>query len=92
MANLIKDDFEHRRHRHGTASAGSASSVEVLLPTSRHAAILVEVIVEMPNLRGNILHEFHAAMLMREHGIRDIYTRDTDFSRFPFVSVIGPAG
>jgi predicted nucleic acid-binding protein len=27
---------------------------------------------------------------MREHGIRRIYTRDTDFHRFPFVEPIDP--
>lgn len=28
------------------------------------------------------------AILMREHGIRRIYTRDTDLHRFPFLEVI----
>ena len=28
--------------------------------------------------------------LMREHGIRQICTRDTDFHRFPFLQVIDP--
>jgi len=27
---------------------------------------------------------------MREHGIRRIYTRDTDFHRFPFLEPIDP--
>jgi predicted nucleic acid-binding protein len=27
---------------------------------------------------------------MREHGIRDLYTRDADFSRFPILRVIDP--
>ena len=27
---------------------------------------------------------------MREHGIREIYTRDADFSRFPFLRVLDP--
>jgi predicted nucleic acid-binding protein len=27
---------------------------------------------------------------MREHGIREIYTRDSDFSRFRFLRVIDP--
>jgi hypothetical protein len=30
----------------------------------------------------------HTAILMREHGIREIYTRDTDFHRFPFLRVV----
>ncbi len=61
-----------------------------LLPTARHAVILNEVIAEVPHLRGNILHDAHTAVLMREHGIERIYTRDVDFHRFPFVRVIDP--
>jgi toxin-antitoxin system PIN domain toxin len=61
-----------------------------LLPTGRHAAVLREVLAEVRNLRGNILHDAHTAVLMREHGIRQIYTRDTDFHRFPFLTVIDP--
>jgi hypothetical protein len=32
----------------------------------------------------------HTAILMREHGIGRICTRDTDFNRFPFLEVIDP--
>ncbi len=32
----------------------------------------------------------HTAVLMREHGVRVIYTRDTDFHRFPFLEVRDP--
>jgi toxin-antitoxin system PIN domain toxin len=62
----------------------------MLLATARHGDLLREVIAEVPHLRGNILHDVHTAVLMREHGIRDIYTRDTDFSRFRFLRVIDP--
>lgn len=68
----------------------NAPAAGVLLPTSRHAAIFAEVVAELPHLRGNILHDAHTAVLMREHGIRDLYTRDADFSRFPFLRVIDP--
>ena len=62
----------------------------LLLPTLQHENVLREIIAEVPHLRGNIVHDLHTAALMREHGIRDIYTRDSDFSRFPFVKVIDP--
>jgi CubicO group peptidase (beta-lactamase class C family) len=39
---------------------------------------------------GSISKSF-TAVLMREHGIRRIYTRDTDFHRFPFLEPIDPA-
>ena len=45
---------------------------------------------ELPGLRGNILHDVHTAVIMRENGINQIYTRDTDFARFPFLTIIDP--
>jgi uncharacterized protein len=62
----------------------------ILVPTERHAEIAGEVISELPHLAGNILHDAHTAILMREHGIGRICTRDTDFPRFPFLEVIDP--
>jgi toxin-antitoxin system PIN domain toxin len=62
----------------------------ILTPTARHADVLEGTLAEMPHLAGNIVHDTHTAVLMREHGIRQICTRDTDFSRFPFLEVIDP--
>lgn len=62
----------------------------ILIPTERHAEVAGQVIAEFPHLAGNLLHDAHTAILMREHGIRRICTRDTDFHRFPFLKVIDP--
>jgi toxin-antitoxin system PIN domain toxin len=62
----------------------------VLVPTDRHASVLTEVALELPHLAGNLLHDTHTAVLMREHGIRRICTRDTDFHRFPFLEPVDP--
>lgn len=62
----------------------------VLSATDRHAAVLAQVVQELPHLSGNTMHDAETAVLMREHGIRRIYTRDTDFHRFPFVEPIDP--
>jgi uncharacterized protein len=64
--------------------------LEILIQTQRHADIAGAVIAELPHLAGNILHDAHTAILMREHGIRQICTRDMDFHRFPFLEVIDP--
>jgi toxin-antitoxin system PIN domain toxin len=61
-----------------------------LTATDRHQAVLGEILDELPDLRGNLIHDLHTAVLMREHGISQICTRDTDFHRFPFVQVIDP--
>jgi uncharacterized protein len=62
----------------------------VLVPTERHADVAEEVSLELPHLAGNLLHDAHTAVLMREHGIARICTRDTDFNQFPFLEVIDP--
>ncbi len=62
----------------------------MLSPTHRHAAVLRTVIDQVPLLAGNLVHDATTAVLMREHGIRRICTRDTDFHRFPFVEPIDP--
>ncbi|CAN5208103.1 hypothetical protein BH24PSE2_BH24PSE2_01950 [soil metagenome] len=70
----------------------TAPGLGILLATQRHAEVAAEVIAELPHLAGNLLHDAHTAILMREHGIRTICTRDADFHRFPFVEVVDPVG
>jgi uncharacterized protein len=67
-----------------------APGLGVLVPTQRHANVAAQVIGELPHLAGNLLHDAHTAILMREHGIRRICTRDTDFHRFSFLEVVDP--
>jgi len=68
----------------------ASPGLAVLVPTERHADVAEEVILELPHLAGNLLHDAHTAILMREHGIGRICTRDTDFNQFPFLEVIAP--
>lgn len=62
----------------------------LLRATHRHQAVLTQTLSEMPHVRGNVVHDLHTAVLMREHGIVRICTRDTDFHRFPFLEVVDP--
>jgi toxin-antitoxin system PIN domain toxin len=62
----------------------------VLTATDRHAAVCAETIGDVPHAGGNLVHDLHTAILMREHGVRTIYTRDADFHRFKFLEVIDP--
>jgi len=68
----------------------AAPALGILIPGDRHAAVAAEIIRQVPHLRGNLMHDAHTAILMREHGIRRIYTRDTDFHRFPFLEPLDP--
>lgn len=64
----------------------------VLVPSERHAQVAAQVIAQVPHLAGNLFHDTHTAVLMREHGIRRLVTRDTDFHRFPFLELVDPTG
>ncbi len=68
----------------------AAPGFGVLTATGQHAAVAEEVLAEMPQLAGNLMHDAHTAILMREHGVRRICTRDTDFHQFAFLEVIDP--
>jgi toxin-antitoxin system PIN domain toxin len=72
------------------AAVLQTASHRVLTVTAAHARVLQEVLSEVPAVAGNLFHDVHTAVLMREHGLRRIYTRDADFRRFPFLEVVDP--
>ncbi len=65
--------------------------IRLLTATPRHAAVLARTVEELPEIRGNQVHDLHTAVLMREHGVSRICTRDAGFRCFPFLTVIDPA-
>lgn len=68
----------------------AAPALGILTPTERHSMVVAELLREIPHLSGNLIHDAHTAALMREHGIRRIVTRNTDFHRFPFLEPVDP--
>jgi toxin-antitoxin system PIN domain toxin len=68
----------------------SSPSLGILIAGERHADVAAEVVKSLPSLSGNLLHDAQTAILMREYGIKKIYTRDTDFHRFRFLEPIDP--
>lgn len=42
--------------------------------------------------RGNQVPDAHLAALLRQHGVRRLYTIDRDFRRFDFLEVMDPFG
>jgi len=68
----------------------ASRSAAVLVETDRHHEVAGRVPAELPYVAGNLLHEMHTVILMREHGVRESVTRDADFHRFRGVEVIDP--
>jgi toxin-antitoxin system PIN domain toxin len=48
-----------------------------------------EVSGEFP-VRGNLVPDAHLAALLRQHGVKTLYTRDADFRKFAFLDVRDP--
>jgi len=68
----------------------ASSGMSILVATDRHAAVAAQVFEKNPHISGNLMHDAHIAILMLEHGVSRIYTRDTDFHRFPFLEPLDP--
>ncbi len=41
-------------------------------------------------VRGNLVPDAHLAALLKQHGVRVLYTRDTDFRKFSFLQIRDP--
>jgi toxin-antitoxin system PIN domain toxin len=48
-----------------------------------------EVTAHFP-VRGNIVPDAHLAAVLRQHGVRRLYTADRDFRKFDFLQVTDP--
>ena len=68
----------------------ASPGLSVLQETDRHVDVAREILSGRPPVSGNLVFDAHVAILMREHGITRIHTRDTAFHTFPFLSVIDP--
>jgi len=68
----------------------ASPSLRVLTETDRHRHVAAEVFAEVPDISGNLVFDAHTAILMRENGIKTIYTKDSDFNRFPFLDTMDP--
>lgn len=68
----------------------AADEAAILVPSERHFQVLESVVAEIGHPAGNLFHDIHTATLMREHGVREIITADTDFLQFRFLTVSNP--
>ncbi|MEX2382248.1 MAG: TA system VapC family ribonuclease toxin [Opitutales bacterium] len=63
---------------------------EVLSASRDHWKWLREVLNHVGHPAGNLFFDIRTVVLMREHGIRQIYTADTDFLQFDEIAVHNP--
>ena len=74
---------------HNLETLLASPSVQVLLPTDRHLALLREV-MEESGAAGDLVYDAQIATLCLEHGVREILTADKDFRRFPGLKATDP--
>ena len=65
----------------------SSDSCSLIAESDHHMQVLGESKENVGRLAGNIIFDLHHAVLMREHGIRDILTLDRDFRTFPWIEL-----
>jgi hypothetical protein len=67
----------------------ASHSVRVLGPAEAHAAVLAEVLAALPP-GSAVLPGLETAVLLREHGVRELLTADRGMRRFTFLAVRDP--
>lgn len=65
-------------------------NVRVLTAGRDHWTTLEQCLVGIRHPAGNLFYDIRSYALMREHGVRTIYTADTDFLQFDDIVVIDP--
>ncbi|HEY5637229.1 MAG TPA: TA system VapC family ribonuclease toxin [Burkholderiales bacterium] len=63
--------------------------VRVLAEEEGFWPVYREVTAEVPT-RGNLVPDAHLAALLRQHGVKVLYTHDRDFRKFSFLEVRDP--
>lgn len=71
------------------ATLFASPSIVLLGEGPGHGAHLIHM-AEEGRAVGNLAHDAHIAALLREHGVREFWTTDKDFHRFPGVRVRDP--
>ena len=64
-------------------------SLILLAETEEYWAELRSVL-EQGRVSGPIVHDARIAALCRDHGVRELWTTDRDFSRFPSITIRNP--
>ena len=66
-----------------------APSLTLLGEGPNHRVLLHDVL-SMARTTGNLVHDGHIAVLLREHAVREFWTTDRDFARFSGIRTRNP--
>jgi uncharacterized protein len=68
----------------------TSANFQRLQPAEGHLNSLCAILDELTHPSGNLFFDIRTATLMRDNGVRMIYTADTDFLQFRDLDVINP--
>ncbi len=71
-----------------TSSGGQC--IRFAVPEVRVFAGRTRALVTAGKIAGPRIHDAHIAALCREHGVRELWSADRDFNRFPDLNVVNP--
>ena len=85
---------------HPLSPAEALANIEALLKLPRVRAVSEEEdflefyreVGRRLTVRGNLVPDAHLAALLRQNGVRTLYTTDSDFRKFDFLDVRNPLG
>jgi len=89
-ARVFRDPFSSEEALEFAGKLINRAEVVMLSATPRHGAMLALTVSELSHPAGNLFHDIETAVLMREHGVPEIVTADTDFLQFRFLKVTNP--
>ncbi|NOT32916.1 MAG: PIN domain-containing protein [Candidatus Eisenbacteria bacterium] len=69
---------------------GTSPSLRFLGPTDRHAAVARELLAGRTGEGPGLVAGFETALLLREHGVRELLSADRDMRAWRFLEVIDP--
>lgn len=73
------------------ASLAESPSLRLLTPTARHAEVCTEVLaLREPDAEPTLDASFATAVLLREHGVRELLSTDAAMRRWRFLDVRDP--
>ena len=67
----------------------AAPAVQVIGETTQHWHVLSELL-RQGKVQGGMVHDARIAAICIEHGVREFWTADRDFSRFPRLKCVNP--
>ena len=68
----------------------ASSALHLLAPTDRHASVCAEVLALAGSGAGRLDPSFTTAVILREHGVRELLSTDTSMSRWGFLELRDP--